>query len=329
MKVPAHSIENRELYSCIYLKKDEQMPARPSPSKALFLFLSIGLCIFILSCGGGVSFNFGPAAFSFPNQTDVAINTTITSDTVTLGGTFSNVTATCNEGCVAISHNGGTFTSDPVTGFNSGDTIAIQILSSSNWGTAVTASVSVDTVTSSIWSVTTSTNDCDSSAPIGTICADGTVYAGLSPDGNVPMYTTPCDFAQTWDGSTCTGTATWLKWCYNLTILTGVSSSVTGESNTETLYGLNANADGPYEAATTCYTLSRHGHTDWYLPARGELNLLYVNRVSIGGFDTSGNYYWAATESTSSGAYAIEFAAGTQTAGDKWNSRVVRCVRKD
>lgn len=29
--------------------------------------------------------------------------------------------------------------------------------------------------------------------PIGTTCVDGTIYAGLSPDGDVPMFTTPAD----------------------------------------------------------------------------------------------------------------------------------------
>src|SRR5947209_3092432 len=45
--------------------------------------------------------------------------------------------------------------------------------------------------------------------------------------------------------------------------------------------------------------LDAHGHRDWRVPTKGELNLLFNNRAAIGGFDESGSYpagwYWSST----------------------------------
>jgi len=95
----------------------------------------------------------GPLAFSFTNQTGVNLSTTITSNTVTLTGFIGSLTATCS-GCTAIAHNG-VWGGTTVTGFATGDTIAIQLLSSASLGTAVTATATVGGTTSGTWSVTT------------------------------------------------------------------------------------------------------------------------------------------------------------------------------
>jgi hypothetical protein len=95
----------------------------------------------------------GPLAFSFTNQTGVNLSTTITSNTVTLTGFIGSLTATCS-GCTAIAHNG-VWGGTTVTGFATGDTIAIQVLSSASYGTAVTATATVGGTTSGTWTVTT------------------------------------------------------------------------------------------------------------------------------------------------------------------------------
>ena len=94
--------------------------------------------------------------FSFTNQTNVALGSTITSDTVTLSGGFANATATCGTGCTGISINGAGFVAGPVSGVNSGDTIAIRQTSSATYSTNTTASVTVgSTVVTGPWQVTT------------------------------------------------------------------------------------------------------------------------------------------------------------------------------
>ena len=77
--------------------------------------------------------------------------------------------------------------------------------------------------------------------------------------------------------------------------------------------------------------LVAHGHQDWRLPTREELDLLFNNRAAIGGFDVTGSspasWYWSATPSAD-GVHASSVSAMFIRGG---NSRViysaVRCVR--
>jgi hypothetical protein len=266
-----------------------------------------------------------PMPFSFSNQTGVITNATITSNSVTLAGTFSGLSASCNVGCIGISRNGGAFSAGPVAGFTNGDSIAIRLTSSSNSTTPVFATVSVGGTTSSSWSVTTTTDPCAGSPTIGTVCIDGTIYAGLTPDGNVPMFASPCDYGQSGVGC-ATGTAASTKWSYGNSIATGFTGNVTGRSYTASLFALNGNADGPYEAATDCKTLTQNGHSDWYLPALAEINVLYVNRAAIGGFTAS--FYWTSTEQGGGSGWAEDFSNGLQNTGTKSNLFPIRCVRR-
>jgi len=110
------------------------------------------------------------------------------------------------------------------------------------------------------------------------------------------------------------------------------TSYTTGEANTALLVGLS-DAASPYDAAVYCDGLTNvHGHSDWYLPARDELNVLYTNRAAIGGFNTSGSYptgyYWSSSEYDNSGAWNHRFIDGLQDYGSKLGGVYVRCVRR-
>ena len=143
---------------------------------------------------------------------------------------------------------------------------------------------------------------------VGQACPDGTIYAGFSPDGTVPMYTTQCDAGQYWNGSACTvcasglwsgsgstcsttyssrtdGLVTWNNGTGNWTD-TGYTSAVTGKDNTAGLAVL-ADAGSTYKAASYCENLTAYGNSDWYLPAKNELNILYTNAAAIGHFDVT------------------------------------------
>lgn len=175
---------------------------------------------------------------------------------------------------------------------------------------------------------------------IGDTCSDGTIYAGLSPDGGVPMYTTPAD---------ASSGAYWGT--YNFS--TGSTSNVTGRDNTADIYAHVQNGDGSYNpddsytpnAAVLCEELTAHGHSDWYLPARDELDVLYDNLVdqdgdntpggplgSTFGFNTSGSYpagnYWSSSELSSYSARYQSFSDGYQGHTSKNGGLSVRCVRR-
>ena len=121
---------------------------------------------------------------------------------------------------------------------------------------------------------------------VGDKMPDGTVFAGISPDTNKPMYATPTD------------------------------ASLTMKFN---------------EAQEYAAKLDAHGHKDWRVPTKAELNVLFNNRAAIGGFDVSGSYpagwYWSASPGNKWDAWGQRFSGGYQNRHDKDSHSAVRCVR--
>jgi hypothetical protein len=164
---------------------------------------------------------------------------------------------------------------------------------------------------------------CAGSPSPGAVCSDGTVYAGLSPDGNVAMYTTAADAPSSYSWSNVyTNTA-----LTNCTNAPGSEATCkTGQSNSATLAGLGAG----YAAATYCEGLTDNGHGDWYLPAQAELNVLSTNKTAIGGFHSGA--YWSSSEADSGGAWTqypnSGGGGGTMNYDDKKSAYRIRCVRR-
>ncbi|MBP6680061.1 MAG: DUF1566 domain-containing protein [Saprospiraceae bacterium] len=77
-------------------------------------------------------------------------------------------------------------------------------------------------------------------------------------------------------------------------------------------------------AARLCYELALNGFNDWYLPSKDELNILYTNRLIIGGFNDG---YWSSSESSSTTAWFRDFTTGAQAAQSKNFFYTVRAVR--
>ena len=186
---------------------------------------------------------------------------------------------------------------------------------------------------------------CDGSPGPGTECNDGTVYAGLSPDGNVKMYAARCDQGMTWNGTACTGSQTLMNFnngacCGNQTT-TGVTNNNTGAANTAALIPLDSDGGTPgvqlHNAALTCHNLVANGYSDWYLPAAGELAILAANKAAIGNFDTSGSggggvgggHYISSTETGGYDSARGNFSTNAVSGGPKDYAHAVRCVRKD
>jgi len=115
---------------------------------------------------------------------------------------------------------------------------------------------------------------------------DGTVFAGIFPDTNKPMYATPADASLT----------------------------------------MNFN-----EAQEYATTLDAHGHNDWRVPTKTELNVLFNNRAAIGRFDISGSkpagWYWSASPDDKWDAWGQRFSDGCQGYHYKDDRSAVRCVR--
>jgi 2-methylisocitrate lyase-like PEP mutase family enzyme len=76
------------------------------------------------------------------------------------------------------------------------------------------------------------------------------------------------------------------------------------------------------------YSVTVNGvvYGDWFLPSKGELNQMYVNRVVIGGF--AFGYYWSSSEGAASTAWDQHFLDGAQDNGSKaLTDNYVRPVR--
>ncbi|MGZ9108439.1 MAG: Lcl C-terminal domain-containing protein [Micavibrio sp.] len=151
-------------------------------------------------------------------------------------------------------------------------------------------------------------------AAIGDTCPDGSVYAGTL--NSVKLFIPPADNSSS---------TAWNNGSTNYTT-TGVTSQTDGKGNTQTLVALS-DAGAPYAAATLCDGLTAHGHSDWYLPSRDELNVLYTNAAALGGF--ANVYYWGSTESGSANSAFIEnLSTGYIAAGTKNTAFYIRCMRK-
>ncbi|HOZ29529.1 MAG TPA: DUF1566 domain-containing protein [Bacteroidales bacterium] len=82
-------------------------------------------------------------------------------------------------------------------------------------------------------------------------------------------------------------------------------------------------------AAEICLNLSMGGYSDWYLPSKYELLKLYENKDIIGGFTTSGDYYyWSSSEQGINSSWALDFTDMAFFGNPKDdNSLLVRAVR--
>ncbi|MEJ0061854.1 MAG: DUF1566 domain-containing protein [Alphaproteobacteria bacterium] len=308
--------------------------------------------LFIGSGGGAPCNDTTPQPFFFTDLANQTVNITIYSDILQLTGFNCAVNvAVSGTGSpyfrVCSSSNSTACDSTPVQDWTpagtmgsilSGQYLQLKLASSPTGAVTNTASVSAGN-TSDNWSVGTA-GDCDGSPAPGTLCADGTVYAGLSSAPGAPkMYVTRCDGGRSWDGSACSGsraTYTWNNGTSNWSAtgdVCGVSAN-DGEAVTGCIAAITDSGNGaPHAAAQFCDGLDMHGHADWYLPSRSELDTLRINRAAIGDFrsDTvpdGNNGYWSSTEVIYDRALMQWFSDGDQDGDFKANVWFVRCARR-
>lgn len=116
------------------------------------------------------------------------------------------------------------------------------------------------------------------------------------------------------------------------TLVDGTSTAIgTGAANTAAIIAEYGDAE-PYEgktdyAAKLCADLSLNGYDDWFLPSKDELNELYLQRATVGGF--SSDDYWSSSENSYRDAWAQVFSVGGQSSDAKfanltWHVRPVR-----
>jgi hypothetical protein len=85
------------------------------------------------------------------------------------------------------------------------------------------------------------------------------------------------------------------------------------------------------EAKEYAAKLDAHGHQDWHVPTKAELNVLFNNRAAIGGFDVSGSdpagWYWSSSQGSKWNAWCRRFSDGSRNDYPKLIHLSVRPVR--
>ena len=155
-----------------------------------------------------------------------------------------------------------------------------------------------------------------------------------------------------------------LKWKNAITTTAGADSDINGPQNTADMV-----ADGNstvYPAAHFCNDLSTGGQTDWYMPAKNELEVCYYNLKptttsnstssginanavparasnytsgtpaqtsatdfqSTGAEDFAADFYWSSTELSTYYARGQDFGDGPQSSRLKYNLILVRAIRR-
>jgi hypothetical protein len=156
------------------------------------------------------------------------------------------------------------------------------------------------------------------------------------------------------------GGAASLNWKNANTTTAGTTSVFDGLANS------NAMNNASHPAAQYCRIISLNGYTDWYLPARLELDIAYQNlkptttsnvisfginayavparasnrtagtpaQTSVAAFQSGGAEdflafdHWSSTEASATNAWGLDFNNGNQTSSSKATTFAVRAFRK-
>ena len=120
--------------------------------------------------------------------------------------------------------------------------------------------------------------------------------------------------------------------CYE-THLAGADGQAIGTGYQNTLDIVSGCSETPI-AASEALAYESEGYSDWYLPSKDELYEMYSTigneglEGNIGGFDTSDwPYYWSSSESSSDGAWNVNFSYGGTGNYSKNDTGRVRVIR--
>lgn len=122
--------------------------------------------------------------------------------------------------------------------------------------------------------------------------------------------------------------STGTDWGCSGTLIPGSQPSAieNGPQNTQDIV---ANCAGTNIAARLCDNYSLNGFNDWFLPARQELDQMYLNLHTQGQGSFNGlSTYWSSTENNNISAQGVSFNTGNTINNNKTSSYRVRAARR-
>lgn len=151
---------------------------------------------------------------------------------------------------------------------------------------------------------------------VGDVCSDGSLFAGFMVYNN-----SSCEALYVTDNNQSTAS----QW-KNATGTDDISADdpVDGQVNAANRGGVISD----FPAFELCESNTYHGKSDWYLPARNELGLLWQNSGLIGGFNA--DQYWSSTEQDTTLSTYVALTDGKISGVTKTAATYdVRCVRRE
>ncbi|MGM9797911.1 MAG: hypothetical protein ACI3ZY_10155 [Parabacteroides sp.] len=127
--------------------------------------------------------------------------------------------------------------------------------------------------------------------------------------------------------------------CYSTT---AAKADYYGKANSEVLKTVTTGGSGYTSRATIGAVLNQfistnsenQGYTDWYIPACGQLHLIYQNKSSIntalsaiGGTQLTARYYWSSSEYSPDGGWGVSLSGAEVTNLNKGGGYRLRLVR--
>jgi len=185
------------------------------------------------------------------------------------------------------------------------------------------------------------TNGANTNSQVKHLCGtNGTTVCavGLRGPGGGIVFMTPSTLGNTSGLFYEAAPATWHSssgdpqsaWCDNTTTALGAVTTDAGigamDGAAKTSVMLGVCTSGAANLADV-YTSTVNGvvYGDWFLPSKGELNQIYVNRIAIGDF--ASDYYWSSSEAAGNSAWFQFFPFGNQVSYNKGDALYVRPVR--
>jgi hypothetical protein len=150
------------------------------------------------------------------------------------------------------------------------------------------------------------------------------------PAGGIVFYVDTADVYPGWTyleaAPTDVGVYKWGTGVYSSSLIGTSTAMGTGASNTATIVS-TAGVDAP--AAKACSDYIYGGKSDWFLPSKDELNLMFDLKTVIGGFDyVTLPIYWSSSEHDAYTTWQKGFTSGTWIGnGVKEYSWRVRAIR--
>jgi hypothetical protein len=258
-----------------------------------------------------------PDAFTFTDQTGVALNTTITSNTITISGINTGASISITGGSYSIS--GGAYTSATGT-ITNGQTVTVQHTSSGSFGTGVNTTLTIggvsDTFTSTTLAADTTPNaftftDQSGVAINSTITSNAITVSGINTGAAISITGGTYSIA---GGAYTSATGTVTNGQTVTVRHTSSSSFSTAVNTTLTIGGISDTFTSTTGAMDT--TPNAFSFTD-------QTNVAINSLITSDGITVSGINSPASISITGVGTYSIDGATYTNIGGTVANGQVV------